>query len=163
MSERNRASHRLSQLKMLPSALRGAIITRIFGHREQFAGMAGVTIDELSEDRAVAFLSDTRKVQNHIGAVHEAAIALLAESATGAVFAMNVADSHEALLQEMNLRYRQGAQGGLRAVAALTEAARDRIATEPRGAMEVPVTITDATGEEPIRASLTWGWAPKGS
>ena len=54
------------------------------------AGAAGILIDKLATDEAILRLRNRRRVQNHIGGIHAAATALLAESATGAVFAMNV-------------------------------------------------------------------------
>jgi hypothetical protein len=56
----------------------------------KMAGAAGILIDKLSVDEAILRLRNRRRVQNHIGGIHAAATALLAESATGAVFAMNV-------------------------------------------------------------------------
>lgn len=56
----------------------------------KMAGAAGIHIDKLEEDKAILRLRNRRRVQNHIGGIHAAATALLAESATGAVFAMNV-------------------------------------------------------------------------
>jgi acyl-coenzyme A thioesterase PaaI-like protein len=161
MVKRNRLNLMVLRLKALPPRLRRAIITRAFGHRVRFAAAAGVQFDELSEARAVAFLSDRRKVQNHIGTVHAAAMALLAESVTGAVFGMNVPDSHVPLLKSMQLDYTHRAQGGLRAVATLSQATRDHIRSEKRGDVEVPVTVTDATGAEPLQAHMVWAWIPK--
>lgn len=161
MPKRNSLSRRVAQLKVLPSGVRRLIINRTFGRRVRFAGTAGVQFDELSENRVIAFLSDARKVQNHIGTVHAAAMALLAESATGAVFAMNVPDTHVPLLRQMHVDYTKRAQGGLRAVATLSEATRERIRTENRGEIEVPVTVTDAAGSEPLQASMTWAWVSK--
>ncbi len=57
------------------------------------AGAAGILIDKLAIDEAILRLRNRRRVQNHIGGIHAAATALLAESATGAVFAMNVRQS----------------------------------------------------------------------
>ena len=54
------------------------------------AGAAGILFDKLAAEEAVLRLHNRRRVQNHIGGIHAAATALLAESATGAVFAMNV-------------------------------------------------------------------------
>jgi hypothetical protein len=56
----------------------------------KMAGAAGIVIDKLDVDESILRLRNRRRVQNHIGGVHAAATALLAESATGAVFAMNV-------------------------------------------------------------------------
>jgi acyl-coenzyme A thioesterase PaaI-like protein len=59
----------------------------------KMAGAAGILIDKLAIDEAILRLRNRRRVQNHIGGIHAAATALLAESATGAVFAMNVSQT----------------------------------------------------------------------
>ena len=53
------------------------------------------------------------------------------------------------------------AEGGLRAVARVPEADRERILSEPRGEVQVEVTVTDAAGEEPVRCTMVWAWVPK--
>lgn len=61
------------------------------------------------------------RVQNHIKGVHACGMALLAESATGAAFGMNLPDEALPLLKSMSIDYVRVAKGDLRAIATLTE------------------------------------------
>jgi hypothetical protein len=49
----------------------------------------------------------------------------------------------------------------MRAVATLTPEDVARIATEPKGELWVPVTVTDESGNEPIKCEMLWAWIPK--
>ena len=37
----------------------------------------------------------------------------------------------------------------------------DALLSQDKGEVVVPVTITDASGESPIQAEMTWAWVPK--
>ncbi len=54
---------------------------------------------KIPEAWAVLFAQNRFRVQNHIKGVHACAMAILAESATGTVFGMNVDDSKLPLLK----------------------------------------------------------------
>ncbi len=157
----NRLSRAVSVFERLPAPLAGRATSLLFNTQVRFAGTAGLRFESLSAERAVVIAKNRRKVQNHIGGVHAAAMALLAETATGAVFGMNVPDHALPLLKTMHIEYLQRAQGALRAVATLTLADRQRIAGEERGILVVPVIVTDQSGKEPIRCEMTWAWLPK--
>lgn len=94
-------------------------------------------------------MKNRRRVQNHIHGVHAAAMALLAESSTGAVLRMNVPDTSLPLLKSMHIDYVKRATGALRAVAMLTDEQRALLTTEPRGEITVAVTVTDEAGVNP--------------
>lgn len=158
---RNRLARTIGALDVLPGPLRRRLTSLLFNSQVRFAGTGGLRFEALEPSHAVVVVANRRKVQNHIGGVHAAAMALLAETATGAVFGMNVPDDRLPLLKSMHVDYLRRAQGGLRAVATLDDAARASIAAEPKGEVVVPVTITDETGEEPIRAQMTWAWVQK--
>ncbi|MDP9142316.1 MAG: DUF4442 domain-containing protein [Pseudomonadota bacterium] len=157
----NRLSRAVSVLERLPTPLAGRATSLLFNSQVRFAGTAGLRFESLSAERAVVIAKNRRKVQNHIGGVHAAAMALLAETATGAVFGMNVPDHALLLLKTMHIDYLQRAHGTLRAVATLTLADRQRIAGEERGHLVVPVIVTDQSSAEPIRCEMTWAWLPK--
>jgi len=163
MSDQNRLSQRIEKAGFLPARIRKLVITRAFGGQVRFARTAGIKFDQLEPGRAVVFLSDARKVQNHIRTVHAAAMALLAESATGAVFAMDVPGTHIPLLKAMQVTYTKQAKGGLRAIATLSETTRERMHNEERGEVDVPVSVSDVSGDEPLQAQLTWAWVPRKS
>jgi acyl-coenzyme A thioesterase PaaI-like protein len=101
------------------------------------------------------------KVRNHIGGVHAAAMALLAETCTGAVFGLGLPPDKLPLLKKMEIDYVRRAQGALRAEATLALPQRRALANKERGDMVVPVKVTDSAGEEPIVCHMTWAWVQK--
>ena len=161
MARANRLSRAVNKLSKLPPVLRDFLVTVAFTRQVRFAGTAGIRFFELREGRAVLDLRNRKKVQNHIGGVHAAAMALLGETATGAVLGMTLPDTHLPLLKTMHIDYVRRATGALRAEATLTDDMRQRVLTEPKGDFVVPVRVTDEAGEEPIRAQFTWAWVPR--
>lgn len=148
-------------LAPLPAPLRQRATTLIFNSQVRFAGTAGLRFEALTANEAIVIVRNRRAVQNHIGGVHAAAMALLAETATGAVFGMNVRQQHLPLLKRMQIDYVRRARGDLRAHAQLSDAQCAQIAREEKGEIAVPVTVTDADGEQPIVATMVWAWVPK--
>ncbi len=161
MPQRNRLSRIVHKFDAWPAGLRRALITWVFGGTVHFVRTAGVRFVELREEQAVLKLANRRRVQNHIGTVHAAAVALLGETATGAVFGMNVPDDHIPLLKSMRIDYTKRSQGALKAEASLSLELRTRIRNEDRGEVAVPVKITDESGEPTVECEYVWAWRPK--
>jgi uncharacterized protein (TIGR00369 family) len=161
MPKPNALSRAVSAVSGLPAGLRARAITFMFTFKVRFAGTGGCQFERLEEGRAVLRMQNRRRVQNHIGGVHAAAMALLAETATGAVFGMTVPDTHLPLLKFMRVDYVKRANGSLRAEATLTPEQRQRLLTEDKGDLVVPVRVTDADGNEPIQVQMCWAWVPK--
>jgi acyl-coenzyme A thioesterase PaaI-like protein len=141
--------------------LRRFLITFVFGGTVHFVRTAGLKFETLTEERAVLVITNRRKVQNHIGTVHAAAVALLGETATGAVFGMSVPDDRIPLLKSMRIDYLKRSLGGMRAEATLTPELRARIGAEQKGEVSVPVRITDESGDATVDAEYIWAWRPK--
>jgi acyl-coenzyme A thioesterase PaaI-like protein len=106
-------------------------------------------------------IRNQHKVQNHIKNVHAAAMALLAETATGFVVGINLPDDKLPLIKSLKVDFYKRTQGDMRAVATLTSEDVARIATEPKGELWVPVTVTDESGNEPIKCEMLWAWVSK--
>lgn len=157
----NRLSRAVAYCAALPAPLRRRATTLLFNSQVRFAGTAGLRFETLSEEQAVVVVRNRGKVQNHIGGVHAAAMALLAETATGAVFGMNVPDAALPLLKTMHIDYVKRAHGDLRAVATITAEQRAQLQSETKGDLVVAVTVTDENGESPIVATMTWAWVLK--
>ncbi len=157
-SNLNRTVHKLNKAR--PS-LRWRLLTWAFGRAVRFVRTGGLRFEDLTEERALLHIANKKRVQNHIGSVHAVAMALLAETATGAVLGMNVPDDRVPLLKSMQAEYLKRAKGDLRAEATLDAAARARILAEEKGEIVVPVKVTDESGEEPIRCRMLWAWVPK--
>jgi acyl-coenzyme A thioesterase PaaI-like protein len=145
----------------LPTGLRSWVITRMFGKFVPFLGTAGLVFEEVSRERMVVSVKNRKKVQNHIKGLHAAAMALLAETATGFVVGMNVPDDKLMLLKSMKVSYYKRAQGDMRAVATLPAAQVQRMLTEDKGDVLVDVVVTDESGESPIVCEMVWAWVPK--
>lgn len=157
----NRLRRTLRPLERLPRALAAPLRSWLVGRAIPFVGTAGVVLERIAEDEVVATIANRRRARNHIGGVHAAAMALLAETASGIVLGMNVPDERVPLIVHLGVDYTQRAQGALRAVARLAPADIVRIRSEERGEIEVPVAVSDESGGEPIRCTMRWAWIPK--
>ena len=149
--------------KMLtyPQWLGIRLITMMFRYKVKFVGTAGLTITG-TDLKSVTFVQKNRKkVQNHIGSVHAAAMALLAESATGFVVGLNLPGDKLPLIKTMNLKYVKRSKGDMKAVAWLTEEQIELMKSEPKGDVLVNVKVTDETGDEPVLCEMNWAWVEK--
>ena len=97
----------------------------------------------------------------HVGSVHAAAMALLAESSTGFVVGVNLPGDKLPLIKEMNFKYVKRAQGDMHAVAHLTDEQIALMQTQEKGEVTVAVKVTDAQGIEPVLCEMIWAWVPK--
>ena len=161
MSKSNALTRAVDKVMALPPVLRGHLITLLFTSQVRFAGTGGIKFVTLEEGRAVLAIRNRRKVQNHIGGIHAAAMALLAETATGAVLGMTIPDTHIPLLKSMHVDYVRRAKGNLRAEATLSPELRARVLNEAKGDVAVPIRVTDEDGEEPIKCQMVWAWVPR--
>ncbi|WP_396588945.1 DUF4442 domain-containing protein [Bermanella sp. R86510] len=161
MSKPNQLSRAVASIQRMPKPLHQFIMSKAFGNKIKFAGHSGLRFESLSNTECVVSIKNRKKVQNHIGGVHAAAMALLAETATGFVFGMNVPDDKLPLIKKMDIDYVKRSTGDMKAVASLTEDDIARIQSEDKGEVTVPVIITDEASVEPIKASMTWAWTAK--
>lgn len=96
--------------RWLPEGLRRPLISWAIGRTIRFVGTAGVVIKEITHRQVRAQLPDRRKVHNHIGGLHAAAMGLLAETVTGLVVAMNVAGDSVPVIRSLNVSYQRRAR-----------------------------------------------------
>ena len=157
----NKLGRTLARFSVLPEGIRKAVLSKALGRFVRFVGTAGIRFEVLSKERVVASLSNHGAVQNHIKGVHAAAMALLAETATGFAVGMNLPDDKLPLLKSMKVDFLVRAQGGLRAEASLKEEQIALLRSEPRGEVDVQVLVSDESGGEPIRCEMIWAWIPK--
>lgn len=161
MSFSNNLTRVVAKFQFLPPALRATVISGIFGRVVPFVGTSGLRYEELTPERVVVTIRNRRPVQNHIKGVHAAAMALLAETATGFVVGMNLPDDKLPLIKTLKVDYHKRTKGDMRAVATLTAEQVQLVRTTPKGEVTVPVIVTDESGEEPVRCEMLWAWVPK--
>lgn len=162
MAKQNALSKALSKFDSFPEPIRKKLTSSVLGFTVKFFGTAGIRVDELNSQRAIMTLKNRRKVQNHIGTVHAAAMSLLAESATGMLVGVTLPDDKLPLMKTMSFNYvKRAAPGELVAVAELTREQVDSICNEDKGEVNVKVTITDVNGVVPVECDMVWAWIPK--
>jgi acyl-coenzyme A thioesterase PaaI-like protein len=153
----NRLERTVKQLSSYPTWLLSLAIGRIV----KFTGTASISYDLMSRGQVVVSMENRKKVRNHIGQIHAAAMMLLAETATGMVLGMNVPDDKIPLLKSMNTKFVRRSQGRMEASATLTPEQQTYITSLEKGDIIIPVTVTDESGEEPVICEVCWAWIPK--
>jgi acyl-coenzyme A thioesterase PaaI-like protein len=161
MSKPNRLMKVVNATSRLPEGVRTTILSTAFGKVVPMVGTGGIRYEVVSPEQVVCTIKNRRPMQNHIKSLHAVAMALLAETATGFVVGVNLPDDKMPLIKSLKLDYKKLAKGDMKAVATLTEEQRQKILTEPKGEVLVPVVITDATGNSPVEAEMLWAWVPK--
>ena len=161
MSTPNQMSRLVSRFDGWPSRLRRGMQTLLLGTKVPFVGTARLQIEEVSHQRVVVSVRNRRRVQNHFKGVHAAAMALLAETATGFAIGMHLPDDKVPLIKTLRIDYRKRARGDLKAVVELRPEQVEAILSQERGELSVPVAVTDETGRVPIQCEAIWAWIPK--
>lgn len=144
-----------------PIWLRFKILTWMFRYKVKLVGTCKIDIKETDMKSVTFFVKNRTKVQNHIGSVHAATMALIAESATGFVVGVNLPGDKLPLIKSMNLKYVKRAYGDMQAVARLTDEQIHTLQTQAKGDFLVDVKVTDASGNEPVIAEMHWAWVEK--
>ena len=157
----NQVQKLISATQWLPPNLRAKAISAVLGKVVPYVGTSGLLYEELTPERVVVSIRNRKKVQNHINNVHAAAMALLAETATGFCVGINLPDDKLPLIKSLKVDYLKRSQGDMVAVAHLKPEDIVRIQTEPKGEVLVSVTVTDESGNEPIKCEMLWAWVPK--
>jgi acyl-coenzyme A thioesterase PaaI-like protein len=161
MTFSNQFTRMVSPFERLPAPLRQRAQTLLLGNVVPFLGTARLRFEEVTPARVVVSVKNRRRVQNHIKGVHAAAMALLAETATGFAVGMNLPDDKIPLIKSLKVDYTKRSTGNMRAVAELRPEQVEAIRSQPKGEVLVPVVVTDDSGEAPITCEMVWAWRSK--
>lgn len=161
MAVANRLNRVVALIYRLPAAWHTPLLSWLFGSQVRLAGTARVRVHAMTRTRASLSIANRRSVQNHIKGVHAAAMALLAESATGFLVAMNMPDNKLLLIKSLKVDYLKRVVGGLTAVASLSAEQIAAMAEQERGEVLVAVTVSDDSGQQPIACEMRWAWISK--
>jgi len=161
MAKSNQLSKLVKASSRLPQGIRTALLSKTFGRVVPMVGSARIRYEQVSHDQVMVSMANHKAMQNHIGQVHACAMALLAETATGFVTAMNVPDSAVVLIKSIKIDYKRPTQGAMRAIATLTAEQQQLMQSTDKGETLVQVVITDESGEAPIQCEMLWAWIAK--
>lgn len=146
----------------VPSRLQQPLITHAVGEVIPFIDTAGCFIEAYTPTRVAVRLDNRKAVQNHLGGLHAAALALLAETASGLVVALNVPDGSSPLLRTMDVSFDRFARNSAVAEATLTPEEGDTIQSRPLGQIGVDVRLTAPDANETlVEGRLKWAWVPE--
>ncbi|WP_374297020.1 DUF4442 domain-containing protein [Acinetobacter sp.] len=161
MAKNNRLYQVVQATSKLPKALRTTIWSKTFGRIVPMVGTANIRYLEVSKEKVVVRIENNRNMQNHIKGVHAAAMALLAETATGFVTGLNVPDDRILLIKTLQVDYLKVASGGLTATATLSAEQQQFILDNDKASLEIPISVVDDSGQSPIECKMVWAWLPK--
>ncbi|QKU20643.1 DUF4442 domain-containing protein [Acinetobacter lwoffii] len=161
MTHRNRLTKLVNATSRLPQGIRSALLSKTFGRVVPMVGSAKIRYVELSPAKVVVTIANHKAMQNHIGQVHACAMALLAETATGFVTAMNVPDTAIMLIKSLKVDFKRPTQGAMTAVATLTPEQQALIQSSDKGETLVQVIVSDESGEAPVQCEMLWAWLAK--
>lgn len=86
----NRLAKVVNTIQSYPKFIRSFLLNFVIRKTVKLVGTAKIEVLKLSKEESIFRIQNRKKVQNHIGTVHAAAMALIAETATGMVVGMNV-------------------------------------------------------------------------
>ncbi len=161
MTQTNRLSKLVRATSKFPKGIRSILWSKAFGRVVPMVGTANIRYLEVDADHVKVRIENQRNVQNHIKGVHAAAMALLAETATGFLTGLHIPDERILLIKSLHVDYLKVAQGGLTATATLSADQQKFILANEKGEMLIPVTVIDDSGNEPIHCQMLWAWLPK--
>lgn len=161
MKQNNRLMKLVHATSKLPKGLRSKLWSKAFGRIVPMVGTANIRYLEVDQNHVTVRLENQRNMQNHIKGLHAAAMALLAETATGFLTGLHVPDHRVLLIKSLHVNYLKIAQGGLTATATLSPEQQQLIAEQEKGELLIPVSVIDDAGNEPIYCEMVWAWFPK--
>ena len=146
----------------VPPRLRRPLVTKAVGEVIPFVDTVGCFIEAYTPRRVAVRLDNETRLRNHLGGLHAAALALLAETATGLVVALNVPDGSSPLLRTMNISFDTFAREAVQAEATLTDDESAQVRSRSIGQIEVDVTLAAPDDETTlVSGSLKWAWVPE--
>ncbi|MGK0248166.1 MAG: hypothetical protein ACI910_000895 [Oleispira sp.] len=161
MAKQNRLTSMVNVFQKFPAFVRTYALSKALGKVIKYVGTSGLRFEKVTANECIVVIPNRKKVQNHMGSVHAAAMGLLAETATGFMTGLTVPDNRIIVIKSMNLEYLKQATGDMTAVATFSDEQVEFIKNNEKADINVPVVITDEKGIETVKATMVWAWAPK--
>src|SRR5690606_37495249 len=142
MTKSNRLSKLVKASSRLPNGIRSALLSKTFGRVVPMVGTARICYELVRPDQVIVSIANHKAMQNHIGQLHACAMALLAETATGFVTAMNVPASAIVLVKSLKVAYKRPSKGAMSAVATPTAQPQPLMQSSDRRETPARVIVT---------------------
>ena len=161
MTRPNKLHKLVNATSKLPKGIQSRLLSQAFGRVVPMVGTAKIRYQHVSSERVEVSIANHKAMQNHIGQLHACAMALIAETATGFITAMNVPDSAIVLVKTLKVDFKRPSKGAMLAIATLTAEQQEQMRTSDKGETLVQVQVTDESGEAPIQCEMLWAWVSK--
>ena len=102
MAKDNRLYTLVKTTSKFPKGIRSTLWSTAFGRIVPMVGTANIRYLEVDKDHVTVRIENQRNMQNHIKGVHAAAMALLAETATGFLTGLHIPDDRILLIKSDN-------------------------------------------------------------
>jgi acyl-coenzyme A thioesterase PaaI-like protein len=132
------------------------LFSKLIGTAAPYTGTIGAQVEELSAGKSRVVMYDRRGLRNHLRSVHAIALANLVELTGNVALAYSMPDDARFIVAGMNLDYVKKARGTITGTCECPV-----LTTSERHEYAVPVTLTDASGEVVVRATLRTLVGPK--
>lgn len=157
----NQLTTALAMVHQLPSFLRNRARNVALRRAVPFLGTAKLRFHQTEQDVWEVSVRNKRRVQNHLGQIHACVMVLLAETIGVMICTHNMPGDRIPLVKKLDAQFVRRSQGDMRAIVRLDEAQRQHIVDNEKGEMDLQVTVTDESGEEPVLVTVTTAWIPK--
>jgi acyl-coenzyme A thioesterase PaaI-like protein len=157
MSRTSAVSPILGRWQRLAGSVAGRwLFSRAVCRRAPYFATIAPRFETLQPGLCRVSMPQRRAVENHIGSIHALAMGNLCELAAGLVTEVSIPATMRWIPRGMTIEYLRRAQGRIVATARLEKA-------EWHGAenVGVPVSVTNAAGEELVRAVITMYVSPR--
>ncbi len=151
----------VDRVERLPEFLRNRVFNMLIGRVVPFVGTAGLKITKATNNEWVASLDNRRKVGNHLKQIHACAMILIGETIGVMIMAMNLPGDRIPLVKNIEADFVKRSTGKLTGVVTLTDEQIEFIQREPKGELELEVTVTDEASINPVLIRVTTAWIPK--
>jgi acyl-coenzyme A thioesterase PaaI-like protein len=82
MAKQNRLTSMVNVFQKFPESVRTFALSKALGKVIKYVGTSGLRFEKVTPNECIVVIPNRKKVQNHMGSVHAAAMGLLAETAT---------------------------------------------------------------------------------
>lgn len=151
----------VDQVERLPEFARNRVFNMLIGRVVPFVGTAGLKITKATSNEWIASLDNRRKVGNHLKQIHACAMILIGETIGVMIMAMNLPGDRIPLVKNIEAGFVKRSTGKLTGVVNLTDEQIEFIQREPKGELELEVTVTDEADINPVLIRVTTAWVPK--
>ena len=159
--QKSRIAKVIEKIERLPEFARQPAFNFMIGRVVPFVATSRLRITKATENEWIATLDNQRRVQNHIKQIHACAMMLIGETIGVMIMAMNLPGDRIPLVKKIEADFVKRSTGKMTGIVKLTDEQITMIQQEPKGEIELEVTITDEADINPLLMRVTAAWIPK--